>query len=183
MTRLTRLTWAFAASALLMLALSGPGTRLGLWPWQGGLILFALAGLLGTVAALAAAFGKRLGALALAVAAASVPLFALVQAVLAPRMNDVSRQLLIPGAPESVFPKAMAAVEAMNWESVKGDSKAGRIEAVATTFWFGFRDDVQVRVTPAGSGSQVEIRSKSRVGRGDSGTNARRIEAYFERLR
>ena len=44
-------------------------------------------------------------------------------------------------------------------------------------------DDVVVRVAPGASGSRVEMRSKSRVGRGDAGTNARRIQAYFERLK
>ena len=61
-------------------------------------------------------------------------------------------------------------------------ASARRIEAVATTFWFGFKDDVVVRITAEGAGSRVDVRSKSRVGRSDLGTNAQRIRAYQRRL-
>ncbi len=54
-----------------------------------------------------------------------------------------------------------------------------RVEATATTFWFGFKDDVVVRVRPAGSGSQIDLRSLSRVGGSDLGTNAKRIEKFL----
>ncbi len=174
---------ALAVSSLLFLALSGPGTRLGLWPWSGGLILFGLAGLLGVVAAIAAALGKRFAVVALGAAAAAMPVYGLVQALSVPRINDASSELVLAGSVEATYTKALAAAEAVGWEILKSDPKAGRIEAVATTFWFGFKDDVLVRVTPDGSGSRVDVRSKSRVGRGDSGTNARRIQAYFERLK
>jgi uncharacterized protein (DUF1499 family) len=53
---------------------------------------------------------------------------------------------------------------------------------VATTFWFGFKDDVVVRISAEGAGSRVDVRSKSRVGRSDLGTNAQRIRAYQRRL-
>ena len=59
---------------------------------------------------------------------------------------------------------------------------AGRIEAVATTFWSGFKDDVVIRIAADGPGSRVDVRSKSRVGKGDLGTNAQRIRAYQRRL-
>ena len=63
------------------------------------------------------------------------------------------------------------------------DAKAGTIEAVDTTKWFGFKDDIAIRVRADGAGSRIDIRSKSRVGRSDLGTNARRIRAYAERLK
>ena len=53
----------------------------------------------------------------------------------------------------------------------------------ATTGWFGFKDDVVVRIRPEGQGSRVDVRSVSRVGGSDVGTNARRIRAYLDRLR
>jgi uncharacterized protein (DUF1499 family) len=84
---------------------------------------------------------------------------------------------------QNAFSRALAAAEAMGWEVVATDPAAGRIEAVATTFWFGFKDDIVVRITPAGSGSRVDVRSKSRVGLGDLGTNAQRIRAYLQRLK
>jgi uncharacterized protein (DUF1499 family) len=62
------------------------------------------------------------------------------------------------------------------------DRSAGRLEATDTTRWFGFKDDVVVRLTPWGSGTRADVRSVSRVGIGDAGTNARRIEAFLARL-
>jgi uncharacterized protein (DUF1499 family) len=85
-------------------------------------------------------------------------------------------------APREAFARALAAAEAMGWEVVGRDAETGRIEAVDTTRWFGFKDDIAIRVTPAATGSRIDIRSKSRVGRGDLGTNARRIRAYLQRL-
>jgi uncharacterized protein (DUF1499 family) len=84
--------------------------------------------------------------------------------------------------PREAFARALSAAEAMGWEVVGRDAEAGRIEAVDTTRWFGFKDDIAVRITPAGGGSRIDVRSKSRVGRNDLGTNARRIRAYLQRL-
>ncbi len=67
----------------------------------------------------------------------------------------------------------------MGLEVVAAEEKEGRIEAVATTRWFGFKDDVVVRVSPAAGGSRIDVRSKSRVGRSDVGANARRIERFL----
>ncbi|MEE4110150.1 MAG: DUF1499 domain-containing protein, partial [Halieaceae bacterium] len=58
-----------------------------------------------------------------------------------------------------------------------------RIEATDTTFWFGFKDDVVIRIEAAGSGSRLDMRSKSRVGRSDVGANAERIRRYLQLLR
>ena len=84
--------------------------------------------------------------------------------------------------PREAFARALAAAEAMGWEVVGRDAASGRIEAVDTTRWFGFKDDVAIRVSPAGPGSRIDVRSRSRVGRNDLGTNARRIRAYLQRL-
>ena len=100
---------------------------------------------------------------------------------------DIAPVLLLQ-PPREAFAKAVAAAEAMGWEVVGRDAAAGTIEAVDTTKWFGFKDDIAIRVTPTLEGgsphlSRVDIRSKSRVGRSDLGTNARRIRAYTERLK
>ena len=58
----------------------------------------------------------------------------------------------------------------------------GRIEATDTTRFFGFKDDVVVRVKPEGAGSRVDVRSLSRVGKSDVGKNASRIRAYLRAL-
>jgi uncharacterized protein (DUF1499 family) len=91
--------------------------------------------------------------------------------------------VMLPMPPAQAFAKALAAAEAMGWEVVGRDATQGTIEAVDSTKWFGFKDDIAIRVRAAGAGSRVDIRSKSRLGRGDLGTNAQRIRAYVERLK
>ncbi len=91
--------------------------------------------------------------------------------------------LRLETAPGETFARALEVARASGWEIVAADSAAGRIEATATTAWFGFKDDVVVRITPDGSGSRVDVRSVSRVGRSDVGANAKRIRAYLAKLR
>lgn len=91
--------------------------------------------------------------------------------------------LQLPMVPRDAYAKALAAAEAMGWEVVGRDAAAGTIEAVDTTRWFGFKDDIAIRVSAADVGSRLDIRSKSRVGRSDLGTNAQRIRAYLQQLK
>jgi len=95
---------------------------------------------------------------------------------------DVKPLMLPATAPPAAFHRALEAARASGWDLVAADSAAGRIEATATTGWFGFKDDVVVRIEPAGAGSRVDVRSVSRVGGSDVGTNARRIVAYLRRV-
>ncbi len=90
--------------------------------------------------------------------------------------------LALDDSREQVFNAALAAARNMGWEIVDEDPEAGRIEATDTTFWFGFKDDVVIRITEEGDLVRVDVRSKSRVGMSDVGANARRIEAFMERL-
>jgi uncharacterized protein (DUF1499 family) len=90
--------------------------------------------------------------------------------------------ITLPQPSAEVFDRALAAAQAAGWEIVTADKGTGLIEATDTTRWFGFKDDVVVRITPWGSGSRVDVRSVSRVGRGDVGTNARRIREYLDDL-
>jgi hypothetical protein len=89
----------------------------------------------------------------------------------------------VSSSPEAVFPRALDAARNMGWAIVASDPKALRIEATDTTAWFGFKDDVVVRLTPSPTGSRIDVRSVSRVGKSDVGTNARRIKAYLARLK
>jgi uncharacterized protein (DUF1499 family) len=88
----------------------------------------------------------------------------------------------LPLPPAEAFARALDAAKGMGWEIAASDKAAGRIEATATTPWFGFHDDVVIRVVPAPKGSRIDVRSVSRVGRGDFGTNAKRIRAYLGKL-
>ncbi len=77
---------------------------------------------------------------------------------------------------------AVAALEDMGLEVVNVDAEAGIVEATDTTFWFGFKDDLVVRVRETATGSEVDVRSVSRVGLSDLGANAARISALLGRL-
>ncbi len=85
-------------------------------------------------------------------------------------------------APDQAFARARDTARAMGWTIAAADPARGTIEATDQTLWFGFKDDVAVRVRADGTGSVVDVRSLSRVGRSDVGTNARRIRAYRELL-
>ncbi|MFQ6017822.1 MAG: DUF1499 domain-containing protein [Kiloniellaceae bacterium] len=84
--------------------------------------------------------------------------------------------------PDRAFDLAAAAAREMGWEIVAEVPSERRLEATARTFWFGFKDDVVVRITPDLDGSRVDVRSVSRVGVSDLGANARRIRAYLARI-
>lgn len=85
--------------------------------------------------------------------------------------------------PAQAFERARAAALELGWEIVAADPAAGRIEAVSTTRWFGFKDDIAVRISASGSGSRVDMRSRSRVGRSDLGANAKRIQDFLIAVR
>lgn len=90
--------------------------------------------------------------------------------------------LTLPAGPGEAFSKALDAAQKMGWQIVKEDSAQGVIEAVDTTRWFGFKDDVVIRLTPQEKSTRIDVRSVSRVGKSDVGANARRIRKYFRKL-
>jgi len=89
-------------------------------------------------------------------------------------------ELALP--PKQAFARASEIAKDHGWEITALDESAGGIEATVTTRWFGFKDDVAIRITPAGAGSRVDMRSKSRTGRSDAGANAHRIEEFLSRM-
>jgi uncharacterized protein (DUF1499 family) len=86
--------------------------------------------------------------------------------------------------PAKVFRRALTAARNMGWTivAVAPDPKGGFIQATDTTLLFGLKDDVIIRVRPAGIGARLDIRSRSRVGESDFGRNAARIRAYYKAL-
>jgi uncharacterized protein (DUF1499 family) len=91
--------------------------------------------------------------------------------------------LVLPQPPAKAVELAAQAAKDMGWDIVAIAPSDGRVEATDTTRYFGFKDDVVVRVVPESTGSRVDVRSESRVGGGDAGTNARRVRAFLGRLR
>jgi uncharacterized protein (DUF1499 family) len=92
------------------------------------------------------------------------------------------RPIELAAPPAEAFARALDAAKRMGWEIVDAAAGDGRIEATATTPWFGFRDDVVVRVTSTAAGSRIDVRSVSRVGKSDLGTNAARVRRYTTML-
>ena len=203
---------ALGIVAALLLAAAGVGARAGLWHFSTGFQMLRWAAYLGLGAGALALvlfafpryrhgglFVLLLGLLVGAMVAA-VPLGLQKRARAAPVINDITtdlgnasplqvkayphiQPLIVDAPPDVAFSSAKAVAQQMGWEVVGEERKARTIAAVATTFWFGFKDDVEIRVTPVGTGSRVDVRSRSRVGRGDAGANARRVREYLERLR
>jgi len=219
-----RITLALTVLAVLLLVVSGPGTRAGLWPFAVGFGMFAGALLVGLAAAGAAIVGLALprlrarsarmlvAALVLGAASAAVPLDYVRRVKTLPYINDITtdtqrppqfsppkpypshfaelqqigypdlRPLELALPPAQAFARAAQTARDRGWEITALDESAGRIEAVVTTRWFGFRDDVVIRIAPAGAASRVDMRSRSRVGRSDVGANAGRIQEFFQAL-
>ena len=96
-----------------------------------------------------------------------------------PDIQPVS--LAVP--PDVAFQRALTVARDLGWEIVAAIPSEGRIEATDTTSWFGFKDDVVIRITPEATGSRLDVRSLSRIGGSDLGKNAARVRAYLQRLR
>jgi hypothetical protein len=95
---------------------------------------------------------------------------------------DIKPVMLDGVAPADAYARALAAVKKEGWTIVADKPEEGRIEAWDKTLWFGFIDDVVIRVAPTDTGSKIDIRSLSRVGGSDVGKNAERIRGYIQTL-
>ncbi|HVB39072.1 MAG TPA: DUF1499 domain-containing protein [Vicinamibacterales bacterium] len=229
---------ALSVLGAIVLAVSGPGYRMGWWPLGTGFNLLrwaAYAGAAGVVVSILGAIVARPGAgrrgFGLAVLGILIggvvfwmPYAQMRKAGEVPRIHDITTDTTNPpqfvavlplragspnstvygGAalaaqqekaypdikplevklpPDQAFDKALAVAQSMGWHIDATDKAAGRIEATDTTFWFGFKDDIVVRVqADPGGGSRIDVRSESRIGRSDIGTNARRIRKYLAAL-
>lgn len=91
--------------------------------------------------------------------------------------------LILQTTPDQAFVRVEAAARALGWEIVAAVPDEGRLEATDTTRFFGFKDDVVVRLRTEGGATRVDVRSKSRVGLGDAGANAARVRAFLEKVR
>lgn len=98
--------------------------------------------------------------------------------------TDINRVTVVDRDPNQVFAAALAVAKDQGWRIVAADADAGRIEATTTSFWWGFTDDVVVRVARTSEGNiRVDIRSASRVQKNDLGANAERVRKYLSALR
>ncbi len=91
--------------------------------------------------------------------------------------------LSFAASPAETFKAALGVAQSMGWTIADQVPADGRIEATASTLWFGFKDDVVIRVRAEGAGTRVDVRSESRVGGSDVGANAARIRTFSGKLR
>lgn len=90
--------------------------------------------------------------------------------------------LVVSDPPQVVIDEIVRLIEEREWSLVSINRKEGRVEATETLPWFGFKDDVVLRVTETDNGTKIDMRSKSRIGRSDVGVNAERIEGFLNDL-
>lgn len=84
---------------------------------------------------------------------------------------------------QTVFYQALALIESRGWNLAQADGDDYIIEATEVLPWFGFKDDVVIRLKADGQRTLFDMRSKSRVGGTDLGVNANRVRAFTEDLR
>ncbi len=93
------------------------------------------------------------------------------------------RSVVLSDSKDVAFGKVEAIVSQMGWALKSSDLETGIIEATDTTFWYGFKDDVIIRLRPSeGGGTLVDVRSLSRIGGSDIGKNADRIREFLKAL-
>jgi len=93
------------------------------------------------------------------------------------------RTLILSASPKTVHEQSVNTLKKMGLKIVTNEAENGIVEATYSSFWFGFEDDMVVRVRAGqGGGSVVDTRSVSRVGQSDIGANAARIKAFNEAL-
>lgn len=93
------------------------------------------------------------------------------------------RPLVLNDPKDVVFGEALATAKSMGWNIKEENLAEGRIDATDTTFWYGFDDDVTIRLRDGnGGGTIVDVRSLSRIGGSDLGKNADRVGEFLERL-
>lgn len=100
------------------------------------------------------------------------------QATLYPDIHSIVTDQI----PDAAFARAIAVANDFGWDIVAENPEAGTIEAVAATPFFGLKDDIIIRVTEKDGSSVVDIRSHSRIGRGDRGKNADRVRAFIDQF-
>jgi uncharacterized protein (DUF1499 family) len=92
--------------------------------------------------------------------------------------------LVVPEPPAESFARVQQVAASLpGWQVLEADAASGMLRATATSRLFRFVDDVVIRVQPEGTGSRIDMRSRSRMGAGDLGANAARVRLFQETYR
>lgn len=95
-----------------------------------------------------------------------------------PMLNPLVR----PYTAEQAYAAALETVTARGWVIILADEEEGRIEAAETSFWYGFHEDIMIRIRTVDEGVRIDIRSASRTGITDLGSNAKRIRDLLNEI-
>jgi len=95
-----------------------------------------------------------------------------------PHLVPISTSL----SPMLAFQKSLSIARNLGWDVYNTNIKTGVIEAVDTTLLYGFKDDIAIRILSQAGNTRVDLRSVSRVGVGDIGANAHRIETFINQF-
>jgi uncharacterized protein (DUF1499 family) len=96
------------------------------------------------------------------------------------------KPISVPWSVRETIGRAQTVAEKKGWQIVHFDPARGTLEATDTTTFFRFKDDVVIRARPdpeKKGRTLVDMRSISRIGGSDVGTNARRVREYLKDLR
>lgn len=200
---LSKVALVLAALAVLSMVLSSVGTRGRWFHFRVGIALFALSGLVAGAAIVAGLLSKSMIAIIAGAIVLLGPLYGAMTAYGKPMIHDIStnpeeldphvaelqrkhypdvQPLLLNAPPADAFTRAQKAAESLGWEVVSASPSEGMLVATDTTGWFGFTDDIVVHVHATSSGSRIDVRSTSRVGKSDVGMNAKRIRGFLGRV-
>ena len=91
--------------------------------------------------------------------------------------------LVLDMSPDRAFERSLTAAKNLGWRIISRNEEKGLIEATDTTFWFGFTDDIVIRISPEDKGSRIDVRSLSRVGKSDVGANAKRVREFLKTMK
>lgn len=230
-SRIALLGLALALAAMVTIAISVVGYRLGWWRHPEAFSIFSRAAYAAMAALIVSAYGvfktrpqgqQRGLVWAMIGIVLSLPIITATglfeyNAKIYPRINDISTDTLDPPSfwdmpdpmeypgdrvaklqqaaypemiplrltvsPEQAFERALAIIDDNGWEVIAKVPAEGRIESVVTSLLYGFKDEVVVRIASTDDGTIVDVRSRSRIGRIDRGSNAKRIRAYLKTLK
>lgn len=91
--------------------------------------------------------------------------------------------VVLPYPKQRVYDEAVSLIGARGWDLVAGNYETGIIEATEKLPWFGFKDDVVIRLKSDNGRTVFDMRSKSRIGGTDLGVNARRVQRFMADLK
>jgi uncharacterized protein (DUF1499 family) len=98
------------------------------------------------------------------------------------RYPDIA-PLVLPVSTDMAFEEVLETMAELDWPVADGSEDEGRVEATVRSPWFGFRDDIVVRLTAVADQTRVDVRAVSRDGRNDGGRNAAHVREFLTELR